>query len=197
MTDINKVMLIGRLTKDIDTNDFANVGTTGMARLNFSIAVNRSRKQGEEWIDEVSYFDITAWSKLAERVAQSAQKGTQVCVEGFLKQDRWEKDGKKNSRITIVADNIQILSGRKENPQQNAYQNNGFNQPQQFAQQMPQQNFQQAPQQYQQMPQGVTQGFPPQPQVQPQQVQMNYGQQAYVPPAGDFNGDNFPSNIPF
>ncbi len=116
MTDINHVMLIGRLTKDIgdDERSFSYVAN-GQARANVSIAVNRSRKSGEQWIDEVSYFDVTIWGKTAENLKPYLQKGKQIAVEGYLKQDRWEKDGQKFSKVTITANNVQLLGGKSDN----------------------------------------------------------------------------------
>lgn len=116
MTDVNRVNIIGRLTRDItsDERSFAYL-PNGTARANVSIAVNRSRKNGEQWVDEVSYFDVTIWGKTAENLKPYLQKGKQIAVDGYLRQDRWEKDGQKNSRIVIIAENVQLLGGRAEN----------------------------------------------------------------------------------
>ena len=111
MTDINHVMLIGRLTRDLDDRNFGYVGN-GQCRANVSIAVNRSRKYGDHWVDEVTYFDVTSWGKQAENLKPYLTKGKQIAVEGFLKQDRWEKDGQKFSKVTITANNVQLLGGR-------------------------------------------------------------------------------------
>ncbi len=121
MTDLNHVVLIGRLTQDLGTDErsFGYVGN-GQARANVSIAVNRSKKSGDEWIDEVSYFNITIWGKTAENLKPYLTKGKQICVEGHLKQDRWEKEGKKESRITIIADQVQLLGGKSEGGSNNA-----------------------------------------------------------------------------
>ena len=81
---------------------------------NISLAVNRSKKSGDEWIDETSYFDITIWGKTAENLKPYLTKGKQICVEGHLKQDRWEHEGKKESRISIIADQVQLLGGNKD-----------------------------------------------------------------------------------
>ena len=118
MTDLNHVVLIGRLTRDlgIDEKDFGYVGN-GMARANVSIAVNRSKKNGDQWIDEVSYFDITIWGKTAENLKPYLIKGKQVCIEGHLKQERWEHEGQKRSKISIVADNVQLLGGKSDGGQ--------------------------------------------------------------------------------
>ena len=115
MTDLNKITIIGRLTQDLgsDERSFGYVGN-GQARANISIAVNRSKKKGEEWIDEVSYFNVTIWGKTAENLKPYLTKGKQICVEGYLKQDRFEKDGKKESRISIVADNVWLLGGKSD-----------------------------------------------------------------------------------
>lgn len=121
MTDVNSVNIIGRLTIDLGENDFGYVGT-GTARANVSIAVNRSKKQGEEWVDEVSYFDITIWGKTTENLKPYLTKGKQIEVSGHLKQDRWEKDGQKHSRVSIVADVVQLLGGKSESNSDGGYQ---------------------------------------------------------------------------
>lgn len=92
MTDLNSVVEIGRLTRDISERDFAYT-TTGKARLNLSIAVNRSEKRGGEWADKVSFFDVTVWGKTAENIKPYLHKGKQIAVDGYLDQQRWEKDG--------------------------------------------------------------------------------------------------------
>lgn len=115
MNDVNQLVLIGRLTQDLgaDERSFGYVGN-GQARANFSIAVNHSKKNGEQWVDEVDYFSITVWGKTAENLKPYLTKGKQVCVVGHLKQDRWEKDGQKQSRVSIVADNVQLLGGKSD-----------------------------------------------------------------------------------
>ena len=113
MTDINHVVIVGRLTRDLGTDErsFAYL-PSGQARANVSIAVNRSRKQGDQWVDEANFFDVTIWGKTAENLKPYLTKGKQIAVDGYLKQDRWEKDGQKFSRVSIVANNVQLLGGR-------------------------------------------------------------------------------------
>jgi len=122
MTDLNKVFLIGRLTRDLgaDERSFGYIGN-GTARANVSIAVNRSKKTDNGYTDEVNYFDVTIWGKTAENLKPYLLKGKQILVEGYLKQDRWEKDGQKQSRITIQAENVRLLGGN-DNAQQSAPQ---------------------------------------------------------------------------
>ena len=120
MTDLNHVIEIGRLTRDISERDFGYT-TGGTARLNLSIAVNRSEKRGGEWADKVSFFDVTVWGKTAENIRPYLHKGKQIAVDGYLDQQRWEKDGVKYSKVVIIADNVQLLGGN-ENGQQSAPQ---------------------------------------------------------------------------
>ena len=130
MTDLNKVFLIGRLTRDLgaDERSFGYIGN-GTARANVSIAVNRSKKTGDGYTDEVNYFDVTIWGKTAENLKPYLLKGKQILVEGYLKQDRWEKDGQKQSRITIQAETVRLIGGKDGNAQDTqsapAPQNNG------------------------------------------------------------------------
>lgn len=108
--DINHVDLIGRLTKDIELSYTAG----GLAIGKMSIAVNRSKKSGDQWIDDVSYFEVKAFGKIAENLKPYLTKGKQIAVSGFLKQERWEKDGQKLSKVTIGAEEIQLIGGNKE-----------------------------------------------------------------------------------
>jgi single-strand DNA-binding protein len=107
MADINHVILIGRLTRDAELK----YTTGGTAVCKFSIAVNKKKKQGETWIDEANFFDVTAWAKLAETLSKYLVKGKQVAIDGELQQDRWEKDGQSHSKVTVNAGNIQLLGG--------------------------------------------------------------------------------------
>ena len=120
MTDLNHVIEIVRLTRDISERDFAYT-TGGTARLNLSIAVNRSVKKNGAWTDSVSYFDVTVWGKTAENIKAYLHKGKQIAIDGYLDQQRWEKDGVKYSKVVIIADNVQLLGGN-ENGQQSAPQ---------------------------------------------------------------------------
>ena len=130
MTDTNSIILIGRLTKDCgaDERSFSYVGN-GTAKAVVSLAVNRSVKKGDKWEDEVSYIDVTIWGKTAENLKVNLVRGKQICVCGYLKQDRWEKDGQKQSRLNVVAESVQLLGGgNKQNDSQNdsGYSDNPF-----------------------------------------------------------------------
>ena len=137
-TDLNHVVLVGRLTKDLgaDERSFGYVGN-GQARATVSIAVNRSSKSGEQWIEEANFFDVTIWGKTAENLKPYLTKGKQIAVDGYLKQDRWEKDGQKFSKVSIVATNVQLLGGRSDGSQSTGGASAGFQPKPNFNQPMP------------------------------------------------------------
>jgi len=110
MADVNHVILIGRLTRD----SALTYTSGGMAVCKFAIAVNRRKKNGDQWVDEASFFDVVAWGKIGEALNQYLVKGKQVAVEGELHQNRWEQDGQSRSKVEINADNIQLLGGGTE-----------------------------------------------------------------------------------
>ena len=101
MADVNSVVIVGRLTRDAERR-----GNGGP--LSFSIASSRRVKHGEEWSDEASFFEVTYWHKSLD---QYLTKGKQIAVSGALVQEHWEKDGEKRSKVTILADNVQLLGG--------------------------------------------------------------------------------------
>ena len=105
--DLNNYSVIGRMTRDLDERAFAYT-SNGKARLNISIAVN------DGYGDNVytSYFDVVVWGKTAENIKPYLGKGKQICINGRLRQDRWESNGQKNSRVVIVAETVQLLGGR-------------------------------------------------------------------------------------
>lgn len=117
MTDINTVVIAGRLVKNAE---FRQVGQSDNVR--FTIAVNRSRKEGEEWKDEVSFIDVQGWGLLASRLTGKLPKGIKVTVSGSLKQERWEQNGEKRSRISITADQVDVHAA----PQKAEEDCNGF-----------------------------------------------------------------------
>lgn len=107
MADVNHVVLIGRLTRDSELKYTAN----GMPVCKFAIAINKRRKQGEQWVDEANFFDIVLWGRSGESLNQYLVKGKQVAIEGELHQNRWEQDGQARSKVEIVATNVQLLGG--------------------------------------------------------------------------------------
>jgi single-strand DNA-binding protein len=112
MADINSVSIIGRLTRDAELKFTAGGG----AVCNFSIAVNRRRKNGDQWEDEANFFDIVLFGKQGESLHQYLKKGKQIAIGGELKQDRWQTpEGQNRSKVVIIANLIQLLGGGNNN----------------------------------------------------------------------------------
>jgi single-strand DNA-binding protein len=111
MANLNKVFLIGRLTRDPELR----YTTNGAAVTSLGLAVNRfyNSKDGERR-EEVTFLDVTVWNRQAENCCQYLKKGRPVHVEGYLKLDSWDdkETGKKRSTVKIEAENVQFLDGR-------------------------------------------------------------------------------------
>lgn len=119
MRSYNRVVLIGNLTRDPEIVNFQS----GTSAANITLAVNDRRKDKEgNYVDETSYIDVTCWGRMGEIVEQYAGKGSQVLVEGHLRQESWEKEGKKFSRIKVVAERVLLMDGA---PRQGQNQNQG------------------------------------------------------------------------
>ena len=103
--DLNKTILIGRLTKDAELTYTAG----GVAIANLSIAVDHMKKK--DGSSDVSFVICKAFGKLAENLKTYLVKGKQIAITGFLKQERWEKDGQKQSRLIVNCEEIQLLGG--------------------------------------------------------------------------------------
>ena len=111
MASLNKVLLIGNLTKDPELRYTPN----GTAVTNLRIAVNRKFKDRTgELKEDTCFLTVTAWDKQAEICNQFLQKGRAVFVEGILQSRSWEtNDGQKRSTIDVRAERIQFLNGPK------------------------------------------------------------------------------------
>lgn len=107
MTDINHVVIIGHLTRDVEVKYLPN----GTPVANLSIAVNRSKKEGDQCIELTSFFNVQLWGNTAENLKQYLVKGKMIVVDGELRQDRWEKDGQQQSRVYIYSRDIQLVGG--------------------------------------------------------------------------------------
>ena len=111
MPNFNKVLLIGNLTHDPTERKTAS----GKAVASFAIAINRTfhKTDGTEK-DTVCFVDVVAWETLADVCAQYLKAGSLVFVEGELSDNRWEQDGKKRKKLSVVARSVQFLSKPSE-----------------------------------------------------------------------------------
>ena len=105
MNNLNSVLVEGNLVRDPELS-YTSKGT---AVCKFSVACNRAFKQDDQLQKEVSYFDVSTWTRLAEVCGEYLKKGRGVRVVGRLKQDRWaDSDGKPHSRVSIVAEHVEF-----------------------------------------------------------------------------------------
>jgi single-strand DNA-binding protein len=111
MASFNKVVLVGNVTRDPELRYIAS----GTAVTDIGLAVNDRRKTATgEWVEETTFVDVTLWGRTAEVAGEYVTKGSPLLIEGRLKLDTWEKDGKKNSKLRVVCERMQLLGGRGE-----------------------------------------------------------------------------------
>ncbi len=112
---LNRVVLIGRLTKDPELR-YTPAG--GVAVTTFTLAVNR-RFRGKDAQQEADFIPIVVWNKLAEICAKYLVKGSQVAVEGRLQLRSYEdREGQRRNVAEVVADNVQFIGGSRDRQQE-------------------------------------------------------------------------------
>ena len=124
MASLNKVMLIGNLTRDPEVR----YTPKGSAVADLGIAVNRTyMTESNEKVQETTYVDVVVWSRLAEIAGQYLHKGSPVFIEGRLQMDTWEdkQSGQKRTKLRVVADNLQFL-GRREGGEEGGFAPTGM-----------------------------------------------------------------------
>ena len=118
MANLNKVMLIGRLTRDPEVKTFSNGGK--VANIGFAVNNRRKNQDTGAWEDVPVWVDLKASNrepgrKLADLAEQFLRKGQQVYIEGHLVLEEWtgKEDGKKQSKMRVVVDDMQFLEKRE------------------------------------------------------------------------------------
>lgn len=113
MANVNKVMLLGNITRDLEVR----YTPKGIAVCELGLAVNRKRAgENGERIEEVTYVDVVLWGRQAELAGQYLAKGRPVFIEGRLQLDQWDdkETGQKRSRLKVVGENMQFIGGSGE-----------------------------------------------------------------------------------
>ena len=126
---MNKVILIGNITKDIELRQ----SNSGKFVVEFSVAINNGKdQQGNEL--PADFINCTAWNKTAEVLSKYATKGTKVCIEGAMKTQTWtDQQGNNRYKTYVLVDRVELLSRpqQQQQPQQVANQYEPqYNQPQ-------------------------------------------------------------------
>jgi single-strand DNA-binding protein len=119
--EINSVILTGRLTRDPEGKHTPS----GTFVLKGSLATSRRVKQGDQWVDQASFFDFDYIGKGAEAVAKYLAKGKQIGIKGELKQERWEKDGQQKSKVVIFVESL-MMFGSGEDKKSTQVKADGF-----------------------------------------------------------------------
>jgi single-strand DNA-binding protein len=109
MASYNRVVLMGNLTRDVELR----YTPSGTAVTDISIAVNERVKRNDQWTEEANFFDVTLWGRTAEIAGEYLSKGSSILIEGRLKQDRWEQDGQKKSKVKVIGERMQMLGSPK------------------------------------------------------------------------------------
>jgi single-strand DNA-binding protein len=134
MASYNRVILLGNLTRDPELRFLQS----GMAVTDIGLAVNDRRKNANgEWVDEVTFVDVTLWGRTAEIAGEYLSKGSPTLIEGRLKMDSWDdkQTGQKRSKLKVVGERMQLLGAKgqggseggaprpaqRQNQQNNAY----------------------------------------------------------------------------
>ena len=121
MNNLNSILLEGNLVRDPELKTTA----AGTPVCTFAVASNRWFKQNDQLEQEVSFFDVEAWSKLAETCGDTLKKGRGVRVVGRLKQDRWnDQEGKTHYKVKIVAEHVEFKPQMRDNGQEDKASNN-------------------------------------------------------------------------
>lgn len=119
MAAFNKVILIGRLTRDPECRTFSTGGK--VAKFGFAVTNRRKNSQTGQWEDEPMFIDCEAFNrgefgKLADTIETYCRKGNQICIEGKLHLDQWDDKttGQKRSKHKLVIDSMQLLEPRQD-----------------------------------------------------------------------------------
>ena len=112
MASLNKVLLIGNLTRDPDVRMMSN----GRPVCNFGLALNRSYKDGEgNREEETTFVEVESFGPRAEAVGRFFTKGRSIFIEGRLKLDQWEsKEGEKRSALRVVLDSFEFVDSKQD-----------------------------------------------------------------------------------
>jgi len=115
---MNKVFLIGRLTRDSETGST----NSGLSVTKFNLAVNRPKK--EDGTQQADFINCVAWRKQAENIAKYCKKGSQIALEGRISTGSYEaQDGTKRYTTDIIVDNVTFLNHKNENNQESEESN--------------------------------------------------------------------------
>jgi len=107
VASFNRVVLLGNLTRDVELKHLQS----GTAVAELGLAINEKYKDASgQWVESTVFVDISLWGRTAEIAGEYLAKGDPALIEGRLKFDQWEKDGKKQSKLRVTGEKLQLLS---------------------------------------------------------------------------------------
>jgi single-strand DNA-binding protein len=122
MANVNKVILVGRLTRDCEARTFGNGGK--VVKFGFAVSNRKKNQATGKWEEDPVFLNVEAFNrgefgKQADLCEQYLRKGSQAFIEGHLQLDQWtDKDGGKKSALKVVVDSVQFLDPRGEQRQE-------------------------------------------------------------------------------
>jgi single-strand DNA-binding protein len=120
VANINRVVLVGNLTKDPELRHTPS--GTAVCKLRLAVNTRQKDQATGEWGDKPNYFDVTVWGNQGESCAQYLSKGRPVGVDGRLDWREWEaQDGTKRQAVEIIAESVQFLGSRGDGEGQSQY----------------------------------------------------------------------------
>ena len=124
MANLNKVYLMGRVTRDPELR----YTPKGTAVADIGLAVNRySKGEGDDKREETTFVDVTLWGRTAELAEQYLAKGREVFIEGRLQLDSWKdkQSGQTRNRLKVVGEGMQFIGSRDKSSPEAASRGNG------------------------------------------------------------------------
>lgn len=119
MLELNKVLLVGNLTRDPELSYLAS--GTPLAKLGLAVGRRYKDKNGQ-YQEETAFIDIDAWSKTAEFCAKYLKKGGRIFVEGSLRYHQWDaQDGTKRSKLSVTAERVQFADSKRADAGEGGY----------------------------------------------------------------------------
>jgi single-strand DNA-binding protein len=114
MAGFSSVTLIGNLVRDPELRYIPS----GTAVSDVTIAVTEREKKNGVYADTTAFVDCVLWGKTAELANEHLQKGSPICFSGSIRQDNWEKDGQKRSKLKVVVDSMTFIGSKSDRPAQ-------------------------------------------------------------------------------
>ena len=121
---INSVSISGNLGRDSEIRSTQS----GTSILTFPLAVGERIKKGDNWEDYTNWIDVVVFGRRADSLSKILAKGTKVAVSGHLRYSSWERDGKKRSKLEVIADDVDIMQRKDSSQSQQNASHGGYGQ---------------------------------------------------------------------